>query len=506
MRRGLSKSRIMAGLQCPRRLWLITYRPEQAVWSAEARRRLAIGHGLGEAARGLYAGGELIDEGDGGLRRALALTRARLARPGDLTLFEPAFERDGTLVRVDVLRRRAGACRMVEVKASAALKAYQVTDAAVQAWVVAGSVRLQAVAVAHVDTSFVYSGGGDYRGLIKEVDVSRQARPIVAHIPALAAELRGMLAGPCPGKSVGRHCFEPFPCEFFADCGPQNVEFPVTLLPRGLQLALELLADGYADLRDVPLDRLTQPEHERVWRATVGGAAALNPAVARIVRGLPCPRRYFDLEALNPAVPLWAGTRPYQVQPFQFSCHLQARPANERLEHTEFLDTSGADPALPFAEAALTALGTEGPVVVYSDYERAALESLAARLPDLASRLRAVQSRLVDLLPLVREHYYHPDMCGSWSLKSVLPTVAPELAYSEGLGDVQEGLAAQDAWAALSGLAPEAAGWAEPRRQSLREALFAYCARDTLAVARLVRFLEGADGVAVERAEPASPR
>jgi hypothetical protein len=484
----------MAGLQCPRRLWLIAYQPEQAVWSAEARRRLAVGHSLGEAARGLYPGGELIDEAGGGLRRALALTRERLVQPGDLTLFEPAFERDGTLVRVDVLRRRAGACRMVEVKASATLKAYQVTDAAIQAWVVAGSVRLQALAVVHVDTSFVYRGDGDYRGLVKEVDISTEARPIVAHVPVLAAELRAMLAGPCPEKDVGRHCFEPFPCEFFADCGPHDAQFPVTLLPRGLQLALELLADGYADLRDVPADRLTQPEHQRVWRATVGGTPLLNPAVAGLLRRLPYPRRFFDLEALNPAVPLWPGTRPYQVQPFQFSCHLQAQPGDEQLEHTEFLDVSGADPARAFAEAALAALGTEGTIVVYSGYERAALGSLAARLPDLAVRLRALQGRLVDLLPLVQAHYYHPDMRGSWSLKSVLPTVAPELAYHEGLGDVQEGLASQDAWAALAGVAPKAAGWSEQRRQELRDALLAYCARDTLAVVRLVRFLERADG------------
>jgi hypothetical protein len=313
-------------------------------------------------------------------------------------------------------------------------------------------------------------------------------------VPVLAAQLRDMLAGPCPDRDVGRHCFEPFSCEFFADCGPHDAQFPVTLLPRGLQLALELLADGYADLRDVPPDRLTQPEHQRVWRATVGGAPVLDPAVAALVRRLPYPRRYFDLEALNPAVPLWPGTRPYQVQPFQFSCHLQARPADEQLDHSEFLDVSGADPARAFAEAALAALGAEGPIVVYSGYERAALESLAARLPDLAARLRALQGRLVDLLPLVTAHYYHPDMRGSWSLKSVLPTIAPELAYHGGLGDLQEGLAAQDAWAALASLAPEASGCSEQRRQGLRAALLACCARDTLAVARLVRFLEKADG------------
>ena len=32
---------------------------------------------------------------------------------------------------------------------------------------------------------------------------------------------------------------------------------------------------------------------------------------------------------------------------------------------------------------------------------------------------------MVDLLPIYRNHYYHRDMRGSWSIKAVLPTVAP---------------------------------------------------------------------------------
>jgi len=39
-------------------------------------------------------------------------------------------------------------------------------------------------------------------------------------------------------------------------------------------------------------------------------------------------------------------------------------------------------------------------------------------------------------------HYYHPDQHGSYSIKAVLPTVAPELDYGE-LDEVQDGTAAQ---------------------------------------------------------------
>lgn len=55
-----------------------------------------------------------------------------------------------------------------------------------------------------------------------------------------------------------------------------------------------------------------------------------------------------------------------------------------------------------------------------SPIHRCAEESLD-NVSDGANRL---VDRLEDLLPITRKHYYHPDMKGSWSIKSVLPTVA----------------------------------------------------------------------------------
>ena len=93
-----------------------------------------------------------------------------------------------------------------------------------------------------------------------------------------------------------------------------------------------------------------------------------------------------------------------------------------------------------------------------------------------------VAERIVDLHPPTRQHYYHPAMQGSWSLKAVIPTVAPELRYSA-LGEVRDGLAAQSAY--FEAIAPATA---EPRRAELKKALLDYCRQDTLALARLVEF------------------
>lgn len=61
-RYGLSKSKIAAFEQCPRRLWLQTHRPELAVSDAGAEARFAAENVVGEVARTLVPRGVLIDD------------------------------------------------------------------------------------------------------------------------------------------------------------------------------------------------------------------------------------------------------------------------------------------------------------------------------------------------------------------------------------------------------------------------------------------------------------
>jgi len=53
------------------------------------------------------------------------------------------------------------------------------------------------------------------------------------------------------------------------------------------------------------------------------------------------------------------------------------------------------------------------------------MAELAGAFADLAPALSEAMERIVDLLPLARQNYYHREMRGSWSLKAVLPTIAP---------------------------------------------------------------------------------
>ena len=185
------------------------------------------------------------------------------------------------------------------------------------------------------------------------------------------------------------------------------------------------------------------------------------------------------------AVPRWAGTRPYQQLVFQWSCHAEPRPGE--LHHHQFLDTSGDAPMRAAAEALLGAVGERGPIFVYHDFEKWRLVEMAAMFPDLAPDLDAVTGRLVDLLRLTRDHYEHPALNGSYSLKAVLPTVDAGLDHAL-LDEVQDGMSAQAAYHECIDAETPA-----ERRRELREALLAYCRLDTLALVRLTqRMVRGA--------------
>jgi len=121
-------------------------------------------------------------------------------------------------------------------------------------------------------------------------------------------------------------------------------------------------------------------------------------------------------------------------------------------------------------------------MVYNAAFERSVILELANLFPDLAPALRAMADRLFDLLPIAREHYYHPAMMGSWSIKRVLPTIAPELDYAN-LDDVQSGEMVEPVYFEM--IDPATPG---ERRKVLEDALLTYCERDTLGMARLADF------------------
>lgn len=480
----LSKSKLMSARQCVKRLYLEVHRKDLLVYSAATEAAFRRGHQVGAIARVIYGGdASVFIPYEGGLKHALAKTRRLLHADRSVPVFEATLQHHGLLVRLDALIPDGDGWRIVEVKASARLKPEHAFDCAIQAWVFRRSgYRLKDVSLAHIDTEFVYNGDGDYAGLLREEDINDDVEALLPSVGEWISDARAVLAGDEPSINVGKQCFSPYECPFVNHCWPQDTEYPVLGLGgRATRDMLgQLVAEGFTDVRDIPADRLNDTQL-RIQRVSRAGTAEVLPGAADHIDSLGWPRYYLDFETVSSAVPLWPDTRPYEQLPFQWSCHFETEAG--ALTHADFLDLTGEAPMRRFAESLIRVLGSEGPIIVYSGFEAARLRRLIERFPDLGVPLQQIIDRLEDLLIVTRACYYHPQMRGSWSIKSVLPTVAADLSY-EALGEVSDGTAAAEAYVeAIDGAT------SSQRKEELRIQLLEYCRFDTFALVRLARFL-----------------
>lgn len=121
---------------------------------------------------------------------------------------------------------------------------------------------------------------------------------------------------------------------------------------------------------------------------------------------------------------------------------------------------------------------------MYTGYEMDIVRDLAGFLPTYRRDLLGAIGRFKDLHAIIRNHYYHPAFHGSYSLKSVLPVVAPGMDYGN-LG-IQEGAHASVKYLRMIDPSHPAKG-----KQRIRQELLAYCGFDTLAMVKIRQALLG---------------
>jgi hypothetical protein len=241
----------------------------------------------------------------------------------------------------------------------------------------------------------------------------------------------------------------------------------------------QLESQDIEEVGDIPDDFPLTKAQAIVRLSVITGEEQVSPQLEHELSQLSYPIRYLDFESVSPAIPRFAGTRCYDTIPFQFSMH--SEDDGGHVLHHEFLWTDKDDPRRPLALALLDAAGDDGPICVYSSFERRVIKGLSRDLPDLSHALDALLERLWDLLKVVQAHYYHPEFHGSFSIKQVLPVLVPKMGYDDlSIADGREASAAYQV----------SLDCADPQeRQRIHDALRQYCAQDTLAMLELRRAL-----------------
>jgi len=475
----LSKSRVLAGLQCHKRLWWTVHEPGAPELQPDDALQALFDDGtyVGRVARAHVPGGVLIDLPYNAYDERIARTEAALRR-GTPVIYEASFRASEVFVSVDILERRPEGARVIEVKSTTRVKEQHLPDVSVQAHVLNHSgVAAARLEIMHLNRACAYP---DLSNLFARADVTEPARSALEMMPRAIQEQLAMLAGPIPEVAIGEHCSTPYECPFKARCWPTLPPHHVSTLYAAGRRARLLEEQGYATIHDLPDAFPLKTVQDRQRRAVQAGRLIVEPDLAAALRDLEPPLAFLDFETVGLPIPVWNGCHPYDAVPVQFSCHVEE--AGGRFTHHEWLAEGAGDPRPALAERLLRACSSARTIVVYyAAFERNCLLRMADALPALAGPLRSLSDRLVDLLPVVRNHVYHPAFGGSFSLKSVLPAMVPELRYDLlPIGDGQtaslelERLMFQDAE-----MTPEA-------RAQLREDLLRYCQQDTWGLVKLL--------------------
>ena len=477
----LSKSRFVTGCQCHKLLWWTVHEPKAVELQPDKVLQDLFDQGrqVGEAARARYPGGVLIDLPHDARAERVAATKKALDA-GAPAVFEATFIADDTYVAIDVLEKQGDGYRLTEVKSSSSQKDEHIPDVAVQARVAAAcGVKVTAADVLHLNKEFRHPDSGD---LFARTDVTG---PVIAFLPQVPDEIarqREMLAGPLPDVPIGAQCFEPRECPFIRRCWPHGADHIGNLAGVGPKKTVGYLARGITSIGHLPAKEKLNFTQRRQLKAMAEQRIIVEPTLARALEPFAGKVGFLDFETIARAIPVWPGMAPWQQAAAQFSYH--ERQADGSYTHAAFLAEGPGDARPPLAAAMVRATARAERVVTYTAFEKTRIRELQRAVPDLAAELAALEAKLIDLFPVVRNCVYHPDFRGSFSLKAILTPLVPELTYSDLV--IVDGRVASVEIARLLFVADKI-----PRqeRDRVRQELLDYCERDTWAMVKLVEKL-----------------
>ncbi|MDF1881270.1 DUF2779 domain-containing protein [Sulfurimonas sp. MAG313] len=478
----LSKSKYIQALQCHKALWLNKHRPElKGEYDGNRLDVIKSGNTIGELAKDLFPGGEEIEFNRDDFKGMLSKTKDLVAEGKDV-IYEATFSEKGIFAMADILVRNEDKWDIYEVKGSTSVKDVHVDDAAVQWYALSKVLELNNAYIVHVNNEYVRKGDLDVHALFTIENITEDVLAKQEEIPKQLKEMETVLDGKMPEIKIGKHCSNPYECDFSDFCW-KDVPYPsVFNISYAMGKQWSLYEQGIVKIEDIPDDFYFGPNASLQIKHHHSQEIKIDKSeIKEFLDTIEYPINFFDFETFQNVVPRFDGQRPYAQMPFQYSLHILHEDG--RLEHKEFLGDENCDPRRPLAQQMLKDLTPRGSIAAFSQgFEKGQIRRLAEFVDDISEELLDLTERFVDIAhPFQQKNYYHPGFNGRYSIKVVLPTLFPnddELDYKK-LGSVQNGGDAMDTFANLYLLKDVC------KRDQIRKDLLAYCRLDTLAMVRI---------------------
>lgn len=488
----LSKSLYTRGLQCEKSLWLKKNNPDVLTQPDEAQKVIfATGDKVGEEACKLFPGGEKIEFEGTTFKEKIQKTR-ELISSGCGIIYEASFSHNNIFVMVDILRKSENGWEIYEVKSSTAVKDVHIHDVAVQKYVLEGcELNITKTAVVHLNNQYVRGENLDIQQLFTIAEIDSLDYEHFENIDEnLILFNEALDHHDEPDIQIGQHCLKPYECDCKNYCWAIQNKIPdysvFNISGLNAKKKFDLYHSGIININDVPSDYpLSQKQRAQVDGELANIEVIDRAEISQFLNELHYPIYHLDFETYQDAIPQFTGQRPYQQIPFQYSIHVEQE--NGYIDHFAYLAESGEDPRRKVAEALVKDILMDVQVLAYNaSFERSIVQKLAEQFMDLYEHLMNISENIVDLMiPFQKQHYYTTAMKGSYSIKSVMPALVPEMdnAY-KGLELVSHGADAMNIFPKLSTMTDQ------DEIERNRKALLDYCELDTLAMVKVLHALK----------------
>lgn len=486
----LSKSKYCAFWQCPKLAWLNKYKPEEKIVDDSVIARMETGTEVGDLARGLF--GDYVDvtvcNDDGlNLSEMISRTEEEMAK-GTPVICEASFSYNGLYCAVDLLKKEDGGWAIYEVKSSTHPdNPVYMADVAYQKYVLEQcGVSVVGTYLVCLNNEYVFDGTLDIQELFLVTDISAGVAVESADVASNLAYAEQILDSDIePNMDLSENCMSPYECPYWKYCTkhlPTPSVFDIYRL--GFKKKIDCYYNGIVSYKDLAKSSVLKNDKQLRqidFALNDRGTYVDKNKICQFLDTLSYPIYFLDFETMQPVIPQYIGTKPYQQVPFQYSLHYIEEEGGE-LKHKEFLAESGEDPRRALAERLCEDIPMNVCVTAYNKgFECSRIKELAASFPDLAAHLLNIEENIKDLLtPFQSGFYYNREMGGSFSIKSVLPAIFPDdptLDYHN-LEGVHNGSEAMGLFPKIKDLPPE-------EQIVARKNLLKYCELDTYAMVKV---------------------
>ncbi|NQU78622.1 DUF2779 domain-containing protein [Candidatus Woesearchaeota archaeon] len=465
----LTKSKYLNGLQCPKLLWtVINDKGSMPPVDAATQHLFDQGHTVGDQAKAWFPEGIQVPID---FKENIVQTRQLVLKRKPL--FEPGFLINNLYARADIITPvEDDKWDIIEVKSSTQVKDINIQDVAFQKHVYEKfGLKIRNCYLMFINNEYVRQGDIDSKQLLKMQEITDEVNAI-ANIQENIDKMFEIISKNRPTVKIGPQCSAPYACALNDKCWAFLPEHNVFNLYYAGKKAFELFQSGITDIKDIPNDYNLNPKQLIQKNAVTTGQTHIDKeAIKSFVQGLEYPIYYLDFETINPAVPLFDNTRPYQQIPFQFSLHIEQE--DNSIEHHEFLHNNNTDPRPAFITALKNVLGNSGTIIAFNQsFEISRLRELSETFPEYKEWYNHLLPRFIDLIVPFRNFDYHnPKQKGSNSLKAVLPAVT-EKGYDN--LEINNGGDASLAYLDMicGDMTPE-------KKEKTRKNLLKYCCLDT---------------------------